>query len=366
MASFNLGQVKGEKGDKGDTGPKGERGERGEKGETGANGIDGRTPVFTVGETVTLSSDEEAYVELNSEDIENPVLSFFIPRGHDGRDSMGDMLSAVYDTGGKGEDFYKYADSLHEKTLKKDGGILTGSLSACETDGKEPVVRNISMRSSLPDEAVEGDICIICDDKNRKTLGECEIGDILIVKEHNEGSEYIIVAKDYHGAGNITLVKKTIPTLGVKFNHQGNEDYQMSNLDLIMQAYTGKFQEAIRKNLVCVQLNVNNSRYCFALSKEDLEKIDFFKNPSNLSAGGQGEYFTRTTSGDKVYTVSASGEFLSTQQRNYRLYRPTIVLPSSLTVENTLLYKTPAVKVPDVSKGIYTFLGGEWKECATL
>ena len=95
MASFNLGRVKGDKGDKGDTGAKGERGEKGEKGDTGARGIDGRTPVFAVGETVTISPEEEAHVELNSDDAENPVLSFYIPRGHDGRDAMGDMLSAV-------------------------------------------------------------------------------------------------------------------------------------------------------------------------------------------------------------------------------------------------------------------------------
>ena len=224
MASFNLGRIKGDKGDKGDTGPKGERGEKGEKGDTGERGADGRTPVFTIGETMTISPDEEAYAELDTTDIENPVLSFHIPRGHDGRDAMGDMLSAVYDSEGKGEDFYKYADSLFEKSLKKDEGTIE-KLTVGETDGKSAVVRNISMRSSLPETAVEGDICIITEEENSKKLGDCEVGSTMLIEENGEDTEYTIIAKDYHGENSITLMRKNVPPLGIKFSYQNRDTY---------------------------------------------------------------------------------------------------------------------------------------------
>ncbi len=366
MASFNLGRIKGEKGDKGDTGAKGDRGEKGEKGDTGSNGLDGRTPVFTVGETVTISPDEEAHVELNSDDTENPVLSFYIPRGHNGRDAMGDMLAAVYDTEGKGEDFYKYADSLFENALKKEDTTV-GRLTVGEADGKNAVVRNISMRSTLPESAVEGDICIITEDENTKRLGDCEVGDTMLIEEHGESVPYTIIAKDYHGENNITLIRKKIPSLGVKFNYQGNQIYSISNLDMVLSAFTNRFSGEVRKNLICTQLNVNDSRFCFALSKDELEGIDYLKEPSNRVTGDSLEqYFTRTVTGERAYFVTAAGALALTYQSDYKLYRPTIVLPSSLAVENTVSKDSPAVKMPDTKKGVYTFFGGEWKECASL
>ena len=82
MASFNLGRIKGDKGDKGDTGAKGDKGERGERGEKGS---DAPIPVFTIGDTKTLPSSEEAYVELNTEDMLNPVLIFSVMTAWNGK-----------------------------------------------------------------------------------------------------------------------------------------------------------------------------------------------------------------------------------------------------------------------------------------
>lgn len=366
MASFNLGRIKGDKGEKGDTGAKGDRGEKGEKGDTGANGADGRTPVFTVGETVTVSPDEEAHVELDSEDIENPVLSFYIPRGHNGRDALGDMLSAVYDTEGKGEDFYKYADSLFENALKKED-TTARKLTVGEVDAKSAVVRNISIRSTLPESAVEGDICIITDDENTKRLGDCEVGSTMLIEENGVGVPYTIIAKDYHGENSITLIRTKIPSLRVKFNHQGNEIYTISNLDMVLSTFINRFSGEVRKNLISINLMANTSRFCFALSKEEFEKIDYLKEPSNRTTGdSQDLYFTRSVTGERAYFVTATGTLALTYQSDYKLYRPTIVLPSSLAVENTVSGKSPAVKMPDTKKGVYTFLGGKWKECVLL
>ena len=366
MASFNLGRIKGDKGDKGDTGPKGERGEKGEKGDVGECGRDGKTPVFTIGETVTIMPDEEAHAELDTSDAENPVLSFFIPRGRDGRDAMGDMLSSVYDTDGKGEDFYKYADSLFEKSLKKSDAVVD-KLTVGEADGKSAVARNISMRTSLPESAVEGDICIITGDKNSKKLGDCEVGSIMLIKEHDEISEYIVIAKDYHAKGSVTLLRKNTPTLAVRYNSQGNQEYTNSNLDLINSSYVNRFPSEIRKNLISASINATASRFCFALSKEELEGIEYLQEEENrMPENARNEYFTRTVYGDRAYYVTSSGAIVFAYQSSSKYYRPTSVLPSSLAVENTIISDSPAVKMADVKKGVYAFLGGEWKECASL
>ena len=96
MASFNLGRIKGDKGDKGDPGIKGDKGEKGDRGERGERGSDAPIPVFSVGTTSTLPSSMEAYVEIKTEDSENYVLNFSIPKGKDGNDASGDMNKSVY------------------------------------------------------------------------------------------------------------------------------------------------------------------------------------------------------------------------------------------------------------------------------
>ena len=46
--------------------------------------VPGETPEFTVGEVVTLEPGEKAWVKIDNTDLENPVISFGIPRGEDG------------------------------------------------------------------------------------------------------------------------------------------------------------------------------------------------------------------------------------------------------------------------------------------
>ena len=370
MASFNLGRIKGDKGEKGDTGAKGDTGEKGEKGDTGEKGKDGITPVLSIGETQTLSPSEEAHVELDNTDAQNPVLSFYIPRGRDGRDALGDMLSAFYDTEGKKEDIYKYADSLFGACLKKEGGTLLGALKASGADGKEAVMRNISIRTSLPEDGVEGDICIIVESENAKKLGDCEIGSTMLIEEHEGSVEYIIVAKDYHSKDTVTLVRKGLASMRVYFDYFGREEYSRSDIDNLLEvSFKEKFSKELKKHLVCVPLNVTDSRHCFLLSLEELQKIEYFKTPENRIASystTKEEYFTRSTTSDKVYVVTSTGSFALVPPNTAKNYRPAIVLTSSLAVENAVLGDVAAVKMASIKRGIYVFFGGEWKECASL
>lgn len=117
MASFNLGRIRGEKGD---TGLSGEKGEQGERGAQGPQGVMGFTPVFSVKETNTIGESEGARVEMDSSNPQNPLLSFFIPKGADGKDALGDMISSIYDSQQKKSDVFEYADSLFEGSMKKE------------------------------------------------------------------------------------------------------------------------------------------------------------------------------------------------------------------------------------------------------
>ena len=235
MGSFNLGRIKGDKGDRGETGPKGDTGAKGEKGEKGDNGRDGLTPVFAVGEVITLQNGEEAEVEIDASVPSNPVLSFKIPTGKDGKDALGDMVKSVYDTQGVATDVFDYARSLYEKCMKSEGGNLSGSLVAAETPLEERAVRNISVATELPDSGAEGDILILLKDVSHRKLGECNEGDILVLAENGEKTPYLVVGIDYHGRGNVTLVRKDLSPIRSFYDYSRRGDYIMSDIDIFME-----------------------------------------------------------------------------------------------------------------------------------
>lgn len=373
MASFNLGRIKGDKGDKGDTGAKGEQGLKGERGERGERGTDGRTPVFTIGETATLPSSEEAYAVLNTDNPENPVLSFYIPRGKDGKDAAGDMLAAVYDSEGIGQDFYKYARELSDKCLKVSGGTLGGALKAAESSVLEGAVRNICALSALPDSGADGDICIITRDENAKKLGECNTGSIMLIEENGKDVPYIIAACDYHADNTVTLVRKELYPHAACFDNSRRGNYLLSDMDILLETiYKSVLSDEIQRSLVCVNLGSNIYRHCFLLTHSDLSQIEYFQTTDNRIAYIDGlsttdEYLTRGLTGSKmVYIVTTSGVFGTIAQNVEKRFRPTIVLPGDLKVENTEYNSTPAAKLSDAKRGIYMRLGGEWKECVGI
>ena len=370
MASFNLGRIKGDKGDPGDRGPKGDTGLKGEKGDKGDNGRDGMTPVFSIGETATLSSSEEARVELDYEDSQNPVLSFYIPRGKDGKDAMGDMIKRVYDTQGIGTDIYEYARNLVDSCVKISGGTLSGALRAAESAVSEGAVRNISVRSDLPQSGADGDICIILSDANSKKLGECNPGDIMIIKENDADTQYIVTAKDYHADNSVTLVRKYLYPVQSCYKCSTIGKYFMSDIDVFLETiYRNTLPDRIKNSLMSIEIIRNIYRHCFLLDRSDLDNMDYFDSNivANVKGIGTAVYITRDiNSQGKVTSVTASGTFASVPHDRENYFRPTIVLPADLSVVNIDEGDTPTVSLHTTSCGIYVCLKGEWKECALI
>lgn len=373
MASFNLGRIKGDKGDRGDIGPKGDTGLKGDKGDKGDNGRDGMTPVFRVGETATLSSAEEAHVELDCTNAQNPVLSFYIPRGKDGKDATGDMIKAVYDTKGIGTDIYEYAKNLADSCVKISGGTLSGALKAAETVLSEKAVRNISVLSDFPQSGAEGDLCIIVKNENSKRLGECNPGDVMLIKENGKDTPYLIVAADFHGSNSTTLVRKDLYSIKSYYDYSKRGEYPMSDIDVFLEGiYKFALHNEIRSALLPARLSAGVERYCFLLSKADFQNISYFATESNRIANIDGgaiarEYMTQSINGyRKIDSISTSGSFSSVELNEQSLFRPTIVLPADFTVVNTEHNSLPAVKPLEPRCGIYVYLKGEWKECALL
>ena len=373
MASFNLGRIKGDKGDKGEMGPKGDTGLKGDKGEKGDNGKDGMTPVFSVGETHTLSSSEEAYVELDTKAPENPVLSFYIPRGKDGKDASGDMLSSVYDTKGIGKDIYEYVQTLTDNCIKTSGGTLSGALKAAESSLPQMAVRNICIASDLPESAAEGDICIIRKETSKK-LGECNPGDIMLIEEYGKEVPYMVVASNYHGDNTVTLVRKYFLSSLFYFDFIKRGQYLSSDMDVLLESiHKSAFPESVRKHLKSIEITERTKfeRQCFLLSEADFQSIEYFKTKENRVTGteeGSGSHYVTRTVNSKanVVTIDAYGSITTQSQSNETWVRPAIVLPADLAVENADYEGTAAVKMPETNKGIYTYVEGEWKECASL
>ena len=367
MASFNLGRIKGDKGDKGDAGPKGDEGDRGERGERGS---DARIPVFTIGETRTLPSSEEAYVELNAEDIENPVLNFSIPRGHDGKDADGDMNSAVYDSEGLNQDIFAYARSLVDTCIKKDGGSLYGALNAGENPLELPCVRNVSIASTLPENGANGDICIIIEKQSGKKLGECTTGTTLLVEEGDEEQEYIITGKNFHGTNTVTLLRKNLTDIELPLDINTRMSYAMCDTDVFLETmYTKLFSQRIKKLLLPVTIENGFMRRCFLPSYGELDSMEYFSSTEQRRASKKGSairslYFTRSiTNNTNGYGVLDTGEFTTFKKSGQYPLRPSIVLPYDTVVENTEYGASPTVKLSNSSGGIYVFSDGEWKEC---
>ena len=372
MASFNLGRIKGDKGERGEKGAKGDTGAKGEKGDKGDSGRDGMTPVFSIGEVFTIDSYEEAYVDIDVSEPQNPVLSFYIPRGKDGRDAMGDMIKKVYDTEGIGTDIYEYARNLSKDSIKISGGTLSGALRAAESALEEGAVRNVSVAYDLPQSGAEGDICIILKNENTKKLSNCKPGDIMLIREYDEEVAYLIVAADYHKEGSVTLIRKDICKDTCYYDYSKRGEYPLSDIDIFLETmYKLCFPEKIRRSLLPIRLEAGLNRHCFLLEERDFREINYFATESNRIAYGNAgvpvEYITRTINVyRKIDTISETGAFSSEEQEGQKYFRPSIVLPSDFSVVNTNYNDAPAVRPVEIKYGIYVCVKGEWKECARL
>ncbi len=373
MGSFNLGRIKGEKGDRGDIGPKGDTGAKGEKGEKGDNGRDGITPVFKVGTVTTLENGESALVEIDSSNPSSPVISFEIPAGKDGKDALGDMLKAVYDTKGVGTDVFEYAKGLFSECLKVEGGTLSGSLTATESPLTERVIRNISISSYLPETGAEGDIFVLLADKNAKTLGECNEGDRVIIKENGEDTVYLVVGIDYHKENCVTLLRKDLYDKKCCYDKTNRGEYPMSDIDVFLESmFVSIYPKAVRDALVPVEIFDLIYRRCFLLGKSDYTDMNYFSDIKKRTAYrdrtalNDVHITANTGSSSKIVAVGTSGDFVSVSTYNYEFFRPAITLPSTFPVVNTELDSEPAIMPLSPCAGVYVFSGGEWRECALL
>lgn len=370
MASFNLGRIKGDKGDKGDPGIKGDKGERGDRGERGERGSDAPIPVFSVGTTNTLESSMEAYVEICTEDSENYVLNFSIPKGKDGNDALGDMKKSTYDPRGIGTDIFEYAKALYEECLKNSGGKLTGAVTACESPLESACVRNVYISTKFPENSANGDLCIIRKDENSKTLGECAEGSSVIISENGKDCEYLIIAKNYHSKNSVTLLRKNLLPTPMAFDVKTRLSYIMSDVDIFLETmYINQLPENISDSVIPVEVENNFLRRCFLLSYGELNSIDYFSQAGSKIAAidnssSKAGYITRSTPDSRsAYCVTENGIFGTVSQIAESHLRPVIVLTSDMAVSNTEYNSNPAVRAEDNPWGIYLFIDGQWKEC---
>lgn len=96
-----IGNIRGPQGVQGPTGPTGATGATGPQGPTGPTGPTGATPALSIGTVSTLPSGNNATVEISGT-AANPVLSFGIPRGANGNET-------IKDDAGEGDMDYVYS-----------------------------------------------------------------------------------------------------------------------------------------------------------------------------------------------------------------------------------------------------------------
>ena len=365
MASFNLGCIKGAKGEKGDSGAKGERGE---PGETGACGT---IPVFEIDKVETVDSASGASVEIDSSNPENPKLSFCIPKGVDGKDSSGDMISKIYDTEGKKTDIYNFATELFSKALLKTGGNVNGKISVGEASVADHCVRNISFVTSLPQAGGDGDICIVVPNDYNNTLYRHNVGSVVLLHEGETETEYVIAAKDYHMPGTVSLVRKYLLGYTEYFNYSSRVGYCFSDIDRLLECiHTRMFPELIQKKLVAISMGLDQKRHCFLPSIVEVTDMEYFKRNGKIGQTIEGvtreHYMTRDTNGGtNAYFVNSQGNIDSAPQNQKSSIRPMIVLPGDFLVENAV-YNNSAVMRPIFSARAYYYSQGEWKEFMQL
>lgn len=367
MASFNLGRIKGEKGD---AGTPGERGIQGERGVQGAQGVSGFTPVFSVKEIITVDDNEGARVEIDSSDIKNPLLTFYIPKGADGKDAMGDMISSIYDSKGKKCDVFEYADLLFDGAMKKSGGELFGKVKAYSADTQDLCVRNIVVANSFPEDACLGDICIVIKSESSIAIGDQEIGTNLIIKENGINTPYIIVGKNFLESGTVELIRRDILLEESFFDRAGNTDYSLSAADLFLETmYSKTLDKSFLGKLLDIEISDSVKRKIFLPSSYDMANLEYFKENTRMAKKTDGRssgYWVRGLYSGINTIINSQGQLEALSAKEKCGYRPMIALKNDTCVVNTVFKSNHAVTFPEEKCGVYIFDGEVWKECIAL
>ncbi len=363
VASFNLGKIKGEKGERGIAGEKGERGDRGERGQSGY------TPVFSVEETVTLNPEESAYVSLDSTDIQNPKIKFFIPKGKNGSDAHGDMQKNVYDPNGKSEDIYEFAQNCAKDKMSKTGGFFLGKVRAYNSN-EESCIRNISIGEGFPTEADNGDIHILESKKSDLKIGDLSVGSKISIKENGKSVPYILVHKNYHHEDSVVLVREKLFNANVVFDKQNKSSYHQSDADIYLNSVVlNSYDDAEKLQEVALE-NENIKRKIFLMSKDEFNAFDYFKNNSKIAYDEKDNaraYMLRTQYNESnIYVVNFDGQIISARAQYGSFVRPAIVLSGSLKVENVGYSDAFAYEISDEWAKIFVYQDGAWKECGRV
>ena len=369
MAQINLGRIKGDKGDtgaKGDRGDTGAKGEKGDKGDKGDPGTDGCTPVFSVQSTTTLSSGQSARVEVDATDPGYPQLRFYIPRGRDGADAIGDMVGAVYDTSQRETDIFEYTDNAVNSCMKKTGGSFSGTVHSVSGSASDSCVRNIVFSSSLPQTAFEGDICILTEETPRLTLGDASVGQYVGISENGTKSPYIIAAKNYPNEGEVILIRRYVES-SANFDRSSKTEYTGSVADILLETcYKNRLETNLWNKLCLFDTGGGCMRHIFLPSVSELSELEYFRSNSSAATNGFStykDYWTRTvgSQGDKVYIISSSGSSNFAPPTYNRGLRPAFVLSSETFIigssENEYDYE-----IKKSETGIYVYKSSEWQE----
>lgn len=339
MPKFNLGKIKGDTGARGEQGVQGEQGIQGEQGPKGDRGEDGYTPVFTVGTVETVEAGSNALVEIDSSDPRNPVISFSVPKGADGRDNSGDMETSVYDVSGKKTDVYNYAEQLVNHCIKESGGALSGKLFSAGGETSAMCVRNLCIADELPGDARIGDFCLLKEKKSQLTIDSLAVGSSVGVYENGQTVPYVIAGKDYHIDGTVTLVRKCIYT-NMKYAAGDMYKYETSFPDMYLEHnYRKLLSDAMQKKLRSVKLSDGQYRSVFIPSREEIREMEYFKTNSAVAKNDSGDkcsYWTRSrhSSTSRVYIISTGGDAVA-QALNYTDgLRPMVVVDKNFCIQS--------------------------------
>lgn len=102
--------------------------------------VPGETPEFTVGEVFTLEPNEKAWVTIDNTNPENPVISFGIPQGEDGKNGTGGTGSSFVIGGAKPATPCMWFNTVEEDEAEPDSVKYTVTYNydenAVTIDGK--------------------------------------------------------------------------------------------------------------------------------------------------------------------------------------------------------------------------------------
>ena len=180
--------------------------------------------------------------------------------------------------------------------------------------------------------------------------------------------QYLLVDKDYHKDGHVTLARRYLSKTVFYFDYLKRGSYSGSDIDIYLESvHVGQFTPYIRENIISVMLDGSIQRRCFLPSKDELLQMSYFADNGakatikTVTVGD--EYMTRSVNNGTFYAaVNPEGEFRNVIQNHQARIRPMITLPENLYVESVVYDGKVASQPIENPRTMYLFKDGEWKE----